>query len=354
MGALTSKHKEFTFRVWEPQTFIEMDETEVTKYDVRSEYLKTKRSRILPINYWMADKKRFSKEQSVFSNPSIYFKHLSFFILAYTLQESKNITYIISNIKGYKKILDKFIDVSIGNIKTFCAKQMTKTLLSCLDIYDDLLTNHKKLPRAIINSFDNEIKYDNILLMTNPRTESPMFNAYLFKNHEKYSFTSFSAFASNILKQEIPLTIYSIDASFKGHHNLLNTTIITSCFNTLPIPYTENTICLTPVYITKIVKSFSKENQSALNFYLFLRSNKIFQPAFLSLNANQENVDLCLRQNSFDQFISKKVSQRYLERLFLLYSILKPRQIDSLILLENITITTNHALSLLLQTITTI
>nr|ADZ99040.1 NADH dehydrogenase subunit G [Physarum polycephalum] len=354
MGALTSKHKQFTFRVWEPQTFIEIDETEVSKYNLRSEHLKTKRSRILPINYWMADKKRFSKESSLFSNPSIHFKNLTYFILEYTLQESKNITYLISNIKGYKKILNKLVDITINNIKTFCAKQMTKTLITRLEIYDDLLTSHKKLPRSIISSFDHKIKHDNIILLTNPRTESPMFNSYLFKHRDKFSFISFSAFASNFIKQEIPLTTYTIDASFKGHYDLSNVTIVTSCFNTLSFPYNDNIISLTPLYINKTINIYSKEKQSGINFYLFLKSNKTFQPAFLSLNINQENINLCLGQNSFDQFILRKVSQRYLERLFLLYLIIKPKQINSLVLLANTTTTTKYDLSLLSQTITSI
>jgi len=194
MGALTSKHKEFTFRVWEPQTFIEIDETEVTRYNLRSEHLKTKRSRILPINYWIADKKRFSKEPSVFSNPATYFKNLSTFFLDYTLQESKTINYVVSNIKGYKKILNKLFDVTIDNIKTFSAKQVTKTLINKLEIYDDLLTHHKKVKRSIIYSFDQELKTPNLILLANPRTESPMFNAYLFKHADKYSLLLFLLF----------------------------------------------------------------------------------------------------------------------------------------------------------------
>jgi hypothetical protein len=354
MGALTSKHKEFTFRVWEPETFIEIDETEVTRYNLRSEHLKTKRSRILPINYWMADKKRFSKETSVFSNPSIYFDNLSIFFLDYTLQESKMINYIVSNIKGYKKILNKLFDITINNIKAFSAKQVTKTVIHKLEIYDDLLTYHKKLMRSIINSFDQEIKTPNLILMANPRTESPMFNAYLFKHAEKYSFTSFSTFASNIAKQEIPLSNSTIEASFKGHYDLSNTTVITSSFNSLPLPENITIICLTPFYINKIIKGYSKENQSTTNFYFFLKSIKAFQTAYLSLNPNQENVSLCLRQTSFDRFILRKISQKYLERLFLIYSIVKPKKNQSLVFIENTTTSIHYALSILFQKITSI
>jgi hypothetical protein len=354
MGALTSKHKQFTFRVWEPRTFIEIDETEVSRYNLRSEHLKTKRSRVLPINYWMADKKRFSAETSVFSNPSIFFEKLSFFILDYTLQESKNITYVISNIKGYKKILNKLADITVNNIKTFCAKQITKAVFNNLDIYDDLLTSHKKASRSIINSFEDSIKSSTVILLTNPRAESPMLNAYLFKHADKYSFISFSTFSSNIVKKEIPLTNYSILASIRGHYDLSNVTIINSSFNMLPIPDMKNLITLTPLYLNKVVKPYSKENISAVNFYLFLKANKTYQPAFLSINPNQENINLCLRQNSFDQFILKKVSQKYLERLFLLHSLIKPKKTQALILIENTTTSSKHALSILLQKITSI
>lgn len=74
MGALTSKHKEFSFRAWEPQTFIEIDDTEISSFHLRAEHLKTKRSRLLPINYWVADKKRFSKETVFLLTPQFYFK----------------------------------------------------------------------------------------------------------------------------------------------------------------------------------------------------------------------------------------------------------------------------------------
>jgi hypothetical protein len=354
MGALTSKHKQFTFRVWEPRTFIEMDETEVSYYNLRSEHLKAKRSRILPINYWMADKKRFSNEASIFSNPSIYFEKLSYFFLDVTLQESQNINYIISNIKGYKKILDKFVDGSFNNIKTFCAKQITKAVFHRLEIYDDLLTSHKKLNRSIISSFDEKIKTTNIIFMTNPRTESPMLNAYLFKHRDNFLFTSFSSFASNILKTEIPLSPYTIEASFNGHYNLQDSTIITSCFNTLPLPQNSNMITLTPLYLNKTMRIYSKEIQSSVNLYLFMKSNKIYQPSFLSLNSNHANTSLSIGQHGFDQFILKKISQKYLERLSLLYYILRPKKNNTLVLLETTTITNKNALSLLLQTITSI
>jgi hypothetical protein len=354
VGALTSKHKQFTFRVWEPRTFIEIDETEVSFYNLRSEHLKTKRSRILPINYWMADRKRFSDETSVFSNPSMYFLKLSYFILENTLEETQNVSYIISNIKGYKKILDKFFDVSYDNIKTFCAKQMEKTLFHRLEIYDDLLTSHKKVDRSIISSFEEKIQSTNILLLTNPRTESPMLNAFLFKNRDKYSFTSFSTFASNITKSEIPLSIYTLKASFEGHFNLDNYTVVTSCFNVLPLPNIKNILNLTPLYLNKINKLFPKENQASLNLYLFTKSNKIYQPSFLSLNQVHNYTNLCLKQNSFDQFILRKVSLKYLERLCLLSSLLKPKKTNTLVLLENTTTSNINALSLLLQTIISI
>ena len=75
MGALTSKHKEFAFRAWEPQTFVEIDDTETSSFQLRAEHLKTKRSRYLPINYWVADKKRFSKETLFFTNPTMCFQN---------------------------------------------------------------------------------------------------------------------------------------------------------------------------------------------------------------------------------------------------------------------------------------
>lgn len=354
MGALTSKHKEFTFRVWEPQTFIEIDDTELFSYRIRTEHLKTKRSRILPIRYWMADRKRFSQESSVFSYPSILFPILACYILEYTLQESKKISYMISNIKGYKKILNKLADITIDTIKLFCAKQLTKTLISCLEIYDDLITSHKKINRSVLSSFDDELLTTNICLVTNPRTESPMFNAYLFKHSEKYCFISFSTFASNIEKTEIPLSNYILEASFKGHYDLSNTTVITSSFNNLSLPNIKNIISLTPIYLNKITKSFIKDRQPFTSFSLFHKPSTSFQTSYLSINPNQDNANLVLGLNSFDRFLLRKISQKYLERLFILRLLIKPIKTNSLVLLENTTTSIEHALSLLLQTIISI
>jgi len=47
MGALTAKKHAFTFRAWEPKTFKECDETEVSLFYLRTEHLKAKKTRIL-------------------------------------------------------------------------------------------------------------------------------------------------------------------------------------------------------------------------------------------------------------------------------------------------------------------
>jgi hypothetical protein len=108
MGALTAKNKRFTYRVWEQKSSIEIDDTELFPYKIRAENLKTKRVRILPIGYWMSDSKRYISEITVTKNISMFFKERLYLKLDRCLSETKHTNYLISNIKGYKKILNVF------------------------------------------------------------------------------------------------------------------------------------------------------------------------------------------------------------------------------------------------------
>src|ERR1700761_604368 len=64
MGALTSKKGIFARRPWESRAFQEIDETDIVLFRTRVEKLKNRRSRILPIKYWISDLKRFTSEPS--------------------------------------------------------------------------------------------------------------------------------------------------------------------------------------------------------------------------------------------------------------------------------------------------
>jgi len=111
MGALTAKTKEFTYRVWEQKSSIEIDDTELYPYKIRSENLKTKRVRILPVGYWMSDSKRYRSDIAVTKNISMFFKERLYLKLNKCLCETKHTHYLISSIKGYKKILNVFFSL---------------------------------------------------------------------------------------------------------------------------------------------------------------------------------------------------------------------------------------------------
>jgi hypothetical protein len=351
MGALTAKVHAFTFRTWEPKTVTEIDDTEVRPFNIRSEHLKVKRIRILPINYWMADKKRFSKEPSFFTNPSACFDNPRIFFLDYLLQETKHTQYIVSNIKCYNKILDKFKDISVKAINCFLAKRFPRSGISQLRIYNDLLVNRQKNIWPALGSFDTLLKNNHVILLANPRLESPAFNAFLYKNTDEYTFTSFSAFASNFIKEEIPLSTYTLNIALQGHYDLNSATIIKSCFTSLPNISLKHVITLTPMYLNTITPAYSKETEAALMFQFFLKPRKTFQPVFLSSNVIQGMTSLCLHQNSFDHFVLKKFSQKYLERLMMLYSLVKSVQTTAIFPLE---LLLENASSILFQPFKTI
>jgi hypothetical protein len=63
VGALTSKIKAFSFRTWEQRSFTETDDTESVSFRLRIEKLKTKRVRILPLKYWISNKRRYCLKQ---------------------------------------------------------------------------------------------------------------------------------------------------------------------------------------------------------------------------------------------------------------------------------------------------
>jgi hypothetical protein len=354
VGALTSKITEYTYRPWEPRTIIEIDDSEVSHFNIRTERLKTNRVRFLPIQYWISDKKRFSKDLSVSINPSINFTLHRFFVLQNILKESKNVNYMISNISGYFHILNKIFDVQIKNISSFFAKRLKTTTLSKLNVFDDLLLNHKKKGKTLLPSFDKLNLTNEIILLTNTRLESPALNAFLFKNSDKYTFVSFSAFASNIKKHEIPLSNYTLTAAIKGFFSLLNKTIISSCLNTLPLLNIENNLVLTPRYLNRSEVDFEHQLKPTLNFLFSLRTKKIFQPIFLTNNTHQSYANLILGQNTFDQFVLKQIDHKFISRLLILANIIKPSQqynYSPIKLLQN---TSKNDQSVLFQTIKTI
>jgi hypothetical protein len=325
MGALTSKTKEFTYRAWEQKSSIELDDTEVTLYKIRSEKLKSKRVRILPINYWISNQKRFSIEQPLTHNVSVNFKELRYFKLDSHLCETKLTSYLISNIKGYRKIINKFLNKDLNHIKCFTARKSSSRLHSIkIKIYDDLLLVRNNITRRSLDSFEKEIITKDIILLTNPRLDSPALNAYLFQNADSYNFTSFSTFASNLHKVEIPLCNYTIIASLQGYYDLNNKTVITSCLNTLSLPI-KNLIILSPLYLTFSFSAYRKEHILPSLFILSLKNKKLFSKPVVQYHNNHESsIAIPLTHNLFDHFTLKTLNQKFIDRLLLLSYLIKP------------------------------
>jgi len=323
MGALTAKTREFTYRVWEQKSSIEIDDTEIYLYKIRSENLKAKRVRILPVGYWMSDLKRFSIEVPVTKNTSMYFKELHRFKLKGLLCETKHTNYLISSIKGYKKILDVFLNLRNNIINCFVAKK-TRTYFDSyknITIMNDLLINrvtinHRNQPDLTVDNFHKDI-----LLFTNPRLDSPVLNAFLFKHADNYTFTSFAAFASNIEKQEIPLSDYNLIASLQGHYNLKDKTIITSCLNISSSILNLNPRILTPVYMNKKWQPFYSETLKKQVIMSTAKPKHIFYNSFVSNNHRESSI--MLPKHICDQFTLKRVNQKWLTRLLLNINLIK-------------------------------
>jgi hypothetical protein len=338
MGALTAKKHAFTFRSWEPKTFKEIDETEVKLYYIRTEHLKVKRSRILPINYWMSDKKRFAPTDQNNNYPMGLFNHKKIFKLTYNLIEEKYSQYLISNYEGYRRICDKIVDATTNNIACFFAKQLPKNIPFKFKFYDDIITNNIDYYRTAIDNFDI-INGKKILLLTNQKIESPALNAWLYKNIDNYDFTSLSTFSSNIQKEEIPFSQYIYDQIFqKGYYELTNTTIITS---TTSSPVNNISSCphiiIKPLYLNQKYNSYNKYEDKKTLFTFFKKDRKTFDLSFVTSTLLLGHTQLCLQPNSFDHFIQKKISNKYLERLILLYNLIRLEKKVSTYLIKNMT-----------------
>ena len=322
MGALTAKKNRFSFRSWEPKTFKEIDDTEVKIFHIRTEHLKVKKTRILPIKYWIADKKRYSNNIKHETYPIFIFKNIQKYQLDYQLKERKNIQYLMSNIEGYNKIINKLLDQTLSKIECFFSKITPKKTLSKIKFYDEIITNCKKYERESIETFD--IKNKKIFLIANPKTDSPAFNSYLYQKEEEYLFTSFGNFATNLPKEEIPYSNFNFLKIYKGKYDINDSMIINSALpNILRIQNHKNQTCLTPLYLNKNYDSFNITEKSELNLQMFHKNKKLFKNPFISLSADI-NANICLKPNSFDKFLQKKISHKYMERIFLLSSLLKP------------------------------
>jgi hypothetical protein len=345
MGALTSKTKQFAFRSWEQRSFKEIDDTEVSLFRVRVEKLKNKRIRILPLRYWIADAKRYLKEKELIINPLMLFKEIkSFFLSKSTLQEIKNIQYLASNTKVYNKIINKIENKKITTLNIFLGKKLSYnnynsiiTLKKNINLYSDLLYKNKdnkfftKIAENNYNStFEKQLNNKKeLILLTNTRLDSPAFNSYLFQNADKYNYTSFSTFASNFKKSEIPLTTSNLINSSIGKINLTEKVVVTNLFvpEVFVTKFNIEHITLAPLYLqTNITfNTLKKDNHlSSINFNLGSH-NKQYGSFFVApIGSNTKScISVPLNNNIFDHYFLTKINQKFLNRLFVLYYLIR-------------------------------
>ena len=319
MGALTAKLIQYTYRSWEPQTVRTLDSNEVVPYQLRYEIIKTKQIRVLPTNYWVADNKRYLAEPSAIQNPSVTFINHTKIKLSYLFKEEKQSMFIISNIKGYYKIIDNFINISVINL--FMIKKHSLPQLSKYNIYDAILSNN--LLRYKTNrctNFDKDIVTNDILLLINPRGESPSLAAFLFKWADRFTFTAVSHFASNIIKEELPQHNFTSIKVLQGHLDLSNTTVIISRNNKLPQATTVTVLELAPMFMHTLSNSYMRKYNQGISLYntehaIFSNiARDMYSPSLIGMNYNGARLEI--NHSPFENIYPlKKVRAKLLDRL---------------------------------------
>jgi len=224
----------------------------------------------------MADKKRFVDSKKNFSLPILTFKNKLKFEIIKKVSEKKITQYIISNIEGYKKIIDK-IKIK-QKINIFSAKRVPFTSLSKIVFFKDF-PNSANLKNKKISSFQGLIQTKNIILTTNPRLDSPAFNAYLFQNFEEFNLISLSTFSSNFVKKEIPLSKFLLIQFLKGLFDTQDTTFIESPLNMFPLTKFAH-VSLIPLYMHNLSNQFQIEKQKETEILLSKKKIKSLGPLF--------------------------------------------------------------------------
>jgi hypothetical protein len=323
MGALTHKNKQFTYRVWEQKSFIIIDDTEVYIYKLRSEHLKTKRVRILPVGYWIGNSKRYVEEPTGAKDVCIFFKRLCYHKSILRLKKS---AYPISSIKGYKKILN--ILLSLYTINCFIIKKTIKrSLYNNLGIICDLLVNTHTIKRLDLPELTVNNLHKDILLFTNPRLDSAVLYDFLSNLTDYHIFTSFSTFVCTIEKYEIPLSNRNLIASIQGYYKIIKKTILTSCLNLSSFTLKFHPQILAPNYISNVIIPFIHESFYKPFILSTAKLMLVFSQPFASISVSHcldtmAFVSLYIPKDVFDRFHVKKVNIKWSARVLLLFSLL--------------------------------
>jgi len=339
MGALTAKKKAFQTRPWEPRSFVEIDESEISLFKIRIENLKNQRVRVLPIKYWISNIKRFQPEKKYNNNSLFVFKLL----LCYKLQnlnfeECFNIKYLSSIYLMTKKIvryitkkpLRIILSKSIPS-KTFYrfGNQFVSFFLpnlllpaSSLQAQKINFQGYSKVPLDLSHSF---------FLTVNPRLLSPTFNTFLFQNQDLLSLTSLGGFSINQFHEELPLSNYTINQIINNHYNKTTTKFIISQDDTRFSGLNVEVIQLSPLFLQADEQryDFINRNVETMIDFDLSQSNKsnYKDNVFLSTYADKFNVNSSIympNNMEFDKFLLTRISQKFLKRIEILFFLIVP------------------------------
>jgi hypothetical protein len=339
MGALTAKKKAFQTRPWESQSFVEIDDSEISLFKIRIENLKNKRVRVLPIKYWISDIKRFQPEKK-YNNTSLFvFKLLLYYKLQnLNFEESFNIKYLSGIYLTTKKIV-RYITKKPLNIilsksipsKTFYrfANQFTSFFLPNLLLPSSSLQAQKinfhgysKLPLDLSNSF---------FLTVNPRLLSPTFNTFLFQNQDLLSLTSLGGFSINQFHDELPLSNYTISQIINNDYNKKTTKFIINQDDTRFSGLNVEIIQLSPLFLQADEQRYDLINKSVetiIDFDLSHSNKSNYKDnVFLStyIDKFKFSSSIYIPNNiEFDKFLLTRISQKFLKRIEILFFLMIP------------------------------
>jgi len=341
MGALTAKKKAFQNRPWEPRSFVEIDDSEITIFKIRVEKLKNNRVRILPIKYWISDIERFKSEKKYGNINLLIFKLLAQYNLKLTesvisMVESFNIKYIVGIYQITRKIV-RYIKKKPLNI-ILSRTIPNNTLNSLVNQYTSFFLPNLLPPSSSLGvqkiSFNAYVKLPldvntPFILTCNPRLLSPTFNSFLFQNLDVLELTLFGGFSLNQYHEELPSSNYTISKIINNHYDKMRAKFIISQDDTRFSGLNVDIIQLGPIFLQSDEKRYAVINKNVktiIDFDLSI-SPKSNYTAFLSTYSNElkNNSEIYVPTNiDFDKFLLTRISQKFLKRIELMFFFIIP------------------------------
>jgi hypothetical protein len=345
MGALTAKKTAFTYRVWEQRSFTELDNSEVALFKVRVEKLKNKRVRTLPIRYWISDLQRFMVQPELLRNIFIYLLDESYYTYSTSfLNYVKKVGYVLAGFKAYQLILQKIASRKY-TLSFFVAKKLSyKNFLAVnsfeipTQIYSNVFVNdinqrfqHKKAGGQYNAAFLTELQgIQQIVLLANPRLDSPAFHACLYQMSQGIDFISFGSFANLFGKTEIPNSVSNVLNHIKSISDYSSTLVVINAFTEYSFlkELSVKVLSLKPFYMQArlCVKNLEYNDKAQMHLDLSQLPKKA-NSLYLSSVPGQSNIFMPINKNMFDHFLTRIINNKFISRLSLLYQLVIPNKI---------------------------